>query len=853
MAWHNAYNGIPTVRTQKKRLLQSTYEGNCSSDAYFDDHSPNSLDHIDCEIYSGKIDLSIIIKSPTVTGHRDKYGRIVVPSFIGEPEGAQNSADAIIPATALKGMLASAYEAVSESRLRVFSDHSHPLTYRRQLAEATKLVPVFLRRTPGRSGATEPSWRAELMFGHNGTSTGEPPAGLDYICAAYLPDSPDADISFHSSGPELEELLSDLRKKMPHMEEVSFQAAKSQFFKQERVVVQEISKKRDKGSNIRIGVVRSRRKDGKTEKVVERKAEIVTGSTVQVGYVVRTTPPLAANDSDNSRTALVDTKRSEFIFYNAGKRRTVVDVDKELVDALIEVLYSSAMNYEQSANEEEAPLPNMLTWQLMKYIGDSPNRSLTRHAVYQFLIEQASTSQSERNNPGVPLFATARKSHDSWIITSLSATTAGRSMMTGTLSPKDLAELGGGTTSQDWGKAAPHFPMSVYPPQRLEEASPADRLWGFVPQQKDETSFSGLRGRIVLSCARPAAPEPRSSILAIKPAKKGFGPNDQPGWIPPILASPKPSTAQPYLRDGEGHSLTKTLTRGSCYKRGQTLIRKTYPTHRFLTDRGTVSPHLLQDSAERPSLDSTEVKVGSYLKPKARFIASLRFEGLNREELAVLLWLLDPKNLVPAPDSKKKGYLHIGLGKPYGLGAIEVTGTPVQVETGEQIAKRYRTLDWTNDYTALNAAEVRSSLPRQFTGADRSLAVRSFVRSCYGWPRDHTDRTVKRHEEDTDTVSYYPPDYADSKDLSPIITFFTDSEESRANGEEPKVSIVALEEDSNDLEITSASSPTALMLHNSRLSTSRPTPNPETGDAPKPRRTTATPATVARQIRGRSR
>ena len=530
-----------------------------------------------------------------------------------------------------------------------------------------------------------------------------------------------------------------------------------------------------------------------------RQAETVTRKTGEVGYVVRTTPPLEANDSDNGRTALVDTKRSEFIFYNAGKCRTVVDVDKELVDSLIEVLYSSAMNYEQSANEEDAPLPNMLTWQLMRYIGDSPNRSLTRHTVYQFLIEQASTSQSTKNNPGVPLFATAHKSHDSWIITSLSATTAGRSMMTGTLSPKDLAKLGGDTTSQDWAKATPHFPMSVYPPQRLEEASPADRLWGFVPQQKDATSFSGLRGRIVLSCARPADPEPRNSILAIKRAKKGFGPNDQPGWILPILASPKPSTAQPYLRDEEGHPLTKTLTRGSCYKQGQTLIRKTYPTHRFLTDRGTPSPHLLQDSAERPSLDSTEVKIGSYLKPKAHFIASLRFEGLNREELAVLLWLLDPKNLVPAPDSKRKGYLHIGLGKPYGLGAIEVTGTPVQVETGEQIAKRYRTLDWTNDYTALNAAEVRSSLPRQFTGADRSLAVRAFVRSCYGWPGDHTDRTAQGDEIDADAVSYYPPDYADSKDLSPIITFFTDSEKSRAKEEEPKVSIVALEEDSNDL------------------------------------------------------
>jgi hypothetical protein avisC_11520 len=54
----------------------------------------------------------------------------------------------------------------------------------------------------------------------------------------------------------------------------------------------------------------------------------------------------------------------------------------------------------------------------------------------------------------------------------------------------------------------------------------------------------------------------------------------------------------------------------------------------------------------------------------------MRFENLSRNELAALVWLLEPANLVPISEQNaeksKVGYLRVGLGKPLGLGAVEV-------------------------------------------------------------------------------------------------------------------------------------------------------------------------------------
>lgn len=50
------------------------------------------------------------------------------------------------------------------------------------------------------------------------------------------------------------------------------------------------------------------------------------------------------------------------------------------------------------------------------------------------------------------------------------------------------------------------------------------------------------------------------------------------------------------------------------------------------------------------------------------FLFQIQFENLSNEELGALLWVLDV--------AKDTGYrLKLGMGKPYGLGAIKITST----------------------------------------------------------------------------------------------------------------------------------------------------------------------------------
>lgn len=112
--FHHAYNGIPTLRDNKSFFKES----------FFNDGEPTPLDHLAPGTYSGTLKLTIETKTPLITAWRDTNGRLVVPSASGNPNGATADKDAMIPATSLKGVLSSAFEEITQSRMRVFGDHT---------------------------------------------------------------------------------------------------------------------------------------------------------------------------------------------------------------------------------------------------------------------------------------------------------------------------------------------------------------------------------------------------------------------------------------------------------------------------------------------------------------------------------------------------------------------------------------------------------------------------------------------------------------------------------------------------------------------------------------------------------
>lgn len=128
--------------------------------------------------------------------------------------------------------------------------------------------------------------------------------------------------------------------------------------------------------------------------------------------------------------------------------------------------------------------------------------------------------------------------------------------------------------------------------------------------------------------------------------------------------------------------------------------------------------------------------VDSWIKPGSILTCSLTFSNITRSELGALLWILNPRNLVPESerdDAKAVGFLKMGLGKPLGLGAIEVRATGLHVRTNEETAKRYESLDGCIGDEKTTAANL-SEYPLPFEeNLLKTPWVRALQRSAFGY------------------------------------------------------------------------------------------------------------------------
>ena len=549
MVWHHAYNGIPAIRETEKN-------GAPIPDIYRDGILPaNGHDHLSAERLSGKIEVSIRVATPTVPGSRTSDNRVVVASRSGDPEGARTWEDTTIPSTTLKGVLSSAFEAVTASRMRVFREHDHLVTHRRTPEESTVLYPVLLVPKKGGSG-----FKVRVMLGMNLKPRNPEGWGkLKSVCAAVLPDNVESGVDLLESdgtwiylGAKKEkkregdpvraaERINELRAAAPHRSVVEFTAEEERFYDTKRYIVSKV------GGEYFSGVRDGR---GKPVKKVYR------------GVVVRLTPP--------GGSRLIDTKCNEFIFFDSESNRTYLEIDDGVIDGLVEVIYSYVDNVRKLADRERRrraaglPLNDSGT-----RTSDAPSTIIVhdiinskvkglglkagRKSIREYVEAQASLGQ------GLPLFA----SIDRGEVTALSISQVGRRTSARAVSPAALAAV-----------------SNVSPALTYEDASVADRVWGFVADGKDASQDQGaaFKGRISIGSAVPdAAADGGPQWLRLPPQGSC-------GWVLPTLASPKPSAGALYLRRPNGAVLDEKCTRNDTFQSGQTLIRKTYPTHRFLVD-----------------------------------------------------------------------------------------------------------------------------------------------------------------------------------------------------------------------------------------------------------------------------
>ena len=721
---------------------------------FFKDGEPAMLDHLARDTYSGTLKLTIEVETPLITAWRDPNGRLVVPSASGEKKGALTDDDAIIPASSLKGVLSSAYEEVTQSRFRVFdNDERRPqfryTTDHPQRWQNNDIPPWkhgFLRVKDGDEG---PEWSIHLQQ------------------CALLPDSSDAEVDFTGTreGESVDDLLTRLRLRTPHLSQVaSFEAFKPERPKREKRWPKQ---KPEQGTKLVVSKIED------INICTSKSPEEAGLQYIQCrGYVVRlTNVPESGILTDDDR--LIKTKHNEYIFYTntaAPKpRRIHPDEINPFVATILEAARIAIPYYLKNKKARHTLIDSAIR-HIENEFGDIQNKSaLTTESIYKFLLSAAG------HEPGVPVFV-RRRSNDQW---EMAFSQLGRSTTPGSLSPSQLAERG-----------------NIYPARSVAEASAADRLWGFVTQDPSDDVSAALRGRIYLTNAHLQSQEDKTYLQRAETGK---------GWIPPILAGPKPWTAQPYLRSTDGLGIFDT-ERSECFTDQHSLIRKTYPTHRFLLSHGRQPFFSGRGTSRKPT--SSEVLIGSYVKSGAVFESALRFEGLSAKELSILLWLLDPKKIVPKYQrtAGALGFFHLGVGKPLGFGTVCIRAEILTLISSKTLAGSYRGLKsvlsfdkltrCSNEQKSFDAeiASVNEALPDAMK-EQSSLAVRAFVRSAYGWKEDEDEKL------EMDPVSYTP--YTTSGKKSPIIKYFKEYEQKRIKGEAQRFEfrMLTLEED-NDSSIT---------------------------------------------------
>ena len=184
----------------------------------------------------------------------------------------------------------------------------------------------------------------------------------------------------------------------------------------------------------------------------------------------------------------------------------------------------------------------------------------------------------------------------------------------------------------------------------------------------------------------------RISITDVTYAEEGGGVGEAPSplRLRPLLG-PRPSSARRFLTRADGSNVNsdKQKVRRSQYfshDPAQSLGASTYPVDRNAwdnVDKKTGFPKKALKTASDSLNVTSEVK--KYVKAGTKFDATMRFEALTEFELAWLLWILDSANLVPCAEqqmrvsgspSDKVGYLRLGMGKPLGLGVVQVDLSP---------------------------------------------------------------------------------------------------------------------------------------------------------------------------------
>ena len=786
-AFHSAVNRIPVLRRGAQYFVA---EGALPKDVFDDGKAPGH-DRLADEGWSGTIDLEMKVRTPLVFGNQYKEdaegNRIKESDATKRIPGSRNvievpmdgSGRPFVSPTMVKGMVSRAYETLTASRFRVFGEHRDPLTYRVDPSQANQLFPARVCRDEADdlaveilNGKGEKNEMALLVDSLN-------IEGVEVVREGHTQPAPNAKAPQRPRVPgaglflPAEQVLKRFRSLTPHGDPVRVGLTR---LKDGRLVVTHV-RREDTGELEEF--FRVVQKGYQSRRLIEVE-----------GYACRTAP-----DGKFASDLFENKKYERFFFKIDSLGKDISGTILRLTETNIRDYRLIVESYRKESDEYKGPEPHLLNRASQKRENPAAKGASAQpddepdDAPAPAGGTSEPTSSAPAPTDGTPALADSApapilaegdlvfvrldtdevpdcygKTCKNITVCEVLPTMVGRRAYRS--SPRELAEN-----------------QLAAPLKNRDEASPADRLFGYVVPETMENAKGGdvaYRGRAsfgqvdssgVKVCRKEKKLAP---LLEPKVSSARRFLTDSGGATPRIKRDNESAGNAPNERKQEASAKEekeerRLLARREYFGPGQLLGAAAYPVHR---EPQVDETGFLRSATELPQLDleqgnddvritaKTWIKAGSSLK------CTLRFENLSKFELAALVWVLTPENLVPLEarkhagktegkakgeagkedgeePAKPVGFLRMGLGKPFGLGAVEVRIAEggLKAWRGRSLAKSYESLEACLGFGAKTRKPSRFSLkklirevdPNCRLDLDRLPWIQAMQRAAYGY------------------------------------------------------------------------------------------------------------------------
>jgi CRISPR-associated protein (TIGR03986 family) len=668
--FHNPYNFIPaSPRT--------------TVDPDLGDHEPVSQDRYHSDRITGRICVNmeaitpLLVPDPNACQEEDNGHKTF--ALLLDKDGKP-----LLPSSSVRGMLRSAYEAVTNSRFGRFpkKDHGKCLAYRMEAREGLSLIPARIEKG-----------QIRLLTGTSDIGQNGKPNGPQY--AAWLPrysgnDKKTSHALTYPNGslPEHGDVVVCWVELFQHHRWDKKQQTHIPDF--EYWQVRAIAKAGSALSNINPTQAGGPQKNRSWHKPKGKIRQIY-------GWVCIT-------------NANINRKHDERVFFDSGKYTPPSSFP--ITDELRRKWTELIENY-QEIHQEDLKRRERQNQGPDKYLGPDPGWTAWSRHVY--------TKEERELRDGTLCYARLK-----------SGTSAVDALFPVMIS-RDLYAVA------PWDLLGP----SLRPASRIEELSPADRVFGWVlgdvdDQQGARKNLTAIRGLLrvePVTCNSTA----ENSVETFSGA----------GLPLAILAAPKPQQGRFYVATtpqgkAQDDQLSKIV---AGYNNGKGLRgRKVFPHHSRLPDDFWENP--LEDRTQsanapwqeyrRPKKDGQEQRddqnrsILGWVKPGAEFSFNIHVMNLSRVEIGALLWLL----------SLPENHFHrFGGGKPLGFGSVRLSVEKCELWTEESLRERYRS--WSSQSSPQNILEdcmnafKKTSLRVYDTGPrgvfEEISFIKAFLRTCKGF------------------------------------------------------------------------------------------------------------------------